>query len=607
MPPQTIWGVVNPGTSLALRDPFDRAGARLFENSQCLLGLSACPWDGTKVFLPLNSESPLHLKITGDIELHNSADLSRILHADIARETDASLVLLAYRKWGIDCPSYLRGEFVFAIWDQRARQLFLSQDHVGSRPLYHWAGEGKFVFASDPTAILGFPGVPRRLNRRKLASMASVPGWQFENETLHLGIQALSPGTCLTFNRSEIKVHRYWKPRAHSGLVPKNESDAFEMLRELIFSSVRNRIHRKRSVGVWLSGGLDSSAIAAVTARCLAESNRELVALSAVVPDEHLGRVKDEREYAEEFRAWPNVRIEYVTARGRGPFDLLEKPEEMEACFGTSSRRYLSSALEDASVANGVGTILDGTFGEFGVTTKARGYYAELAVRLRWVELGRQLLGRRAVSAPQSTLSRAFAPLFSEILDVFAPFRRWRPSVFFAAEFLREYQTEPSGLLRWPNHRSLETARMDEVFLKHPTRHLSGGPRRIRYTYPFLDKDLLEFCFSAPGSMKFRNGYSRYLVRRSLDGVLPRKIQWRTTKTPAAPDYYIRFNSQLPRAKEFIEAIPSNDPVRSIVDVNRIRQSLVPVNAVLGTFDALCVPVNLYLICFLRQFAEFQL
>jgi asparagine synthase (glutamine-hydrolysing) len=604
---KTIWGAANPRFFLTLRDPFDRLGDRLFESSECLLGLSAGLFADNSAFLPTDSKSSLHLRITGDIELHNSADLSRMLSADIDRETDASLVLLAYRKWGIDCPSYLRGEFTFAIWDEQARQLFLSQDHLGSRPLYHWAGEGRFVFATDPTAILDFPGVPRRLNRKKLASMAGPSGWQFENETLHLGIQALSPGTCLTFNRSETRVHRYWKPEPHSGLIPRHESEAFERLRELVFSSVRNRVRRKRSVGVWLSGGLDSSAIAAVAAQCLAESNRELIALSAVVPDEHLGRVNDEREYAEEFRTWPNVRLKYVTAQGRGPFDLLDKPEEMEACVGTSSRRYLSSALEDASVADGVDTILNGTFGEFSVTTKARGYYAELAVRLRWIELGRQLRDRRTVSAPQSPLLRAFPPLVSEILDVFVPFRRRQPSVFLAAEFVREYQTETNRSFRWPDHRSLETARIGEIFLKHPTRHLSGGPRRLRYTYPFLDKDLLEFCISAPGSMKFRNGYSRYMVRRSLDGVLPRKIQWRTTKAPFAPDYFIRFNSQLPRAKEFIESIPSNDPVRSIVDVSRIWQSLVPVDAVLGTFDALCVPVNLYLICFLRQFAEFQL
>jgi asparagine synthase (glutamine-hydrolysing) len=530
-----------------------------------------------------------------------------MLNADIHRETDASLVLLAYRKWGIDCPSYLRGEFVFAIWDEQIRQLFLSQDHLGSRPLYHWAGDGKFVFATDPTAILDFPGVPRRLNRTKLATMASPSGWQFENETLHLGIQALSPGTCLTFSGSETKVNRYWKPAPHSDLVPGNESEAFERLRELIFSSVRNRIRRKRSVGVLLSGGLDSSAIVAVTAQCLAEGNRELIAISAVVPDEHLQRVKDEREYVEEFRSWPNVRLEYVTARGRGPFDVLDRPEDMEACVGTSSRRYLSSALEDSSVASGLDIVLNGTFGEFSVTTKARGYYAELAVRLRWVELGRQLRDRRTVSAPQSSRLQAFSPLVSEILDVFAPIRRRQPSVFLAADFLREYRTETTRSLRWPDHRSLETARIGEIFLRHPTRHLSGGPRRLRYTYPFLDKDLVEFCCSAPGAMKFRNGYSRYMLRRSLDGVLPRKIQWRTTKTAFAPDYFIRFNTQLPKARDFIESIPPNDPVRSIVDVNRIRQSLVPVDAVLGTFDALCVPVNLYLICFLRQFAEFQL
>jgi asparagine synthase (glutamine-hydrolysing) len=122
-----------------------------------------------------------------------------------------------------------------------------------------------------------------------------------------------------------------------------------------------------------------------------------------------------------------------------------------------------------------------------------------------------------------------------------------------------------------------------------------------------MDKDLLEFCIAAPGSMKIHGGYSRYMVRRSLDGVLPKKIQWRTTKAPFAPDYFIRYNAQLPKAVEFVESIRANDPVRAVVDVPELKRLLRPVDPVQGSFDALALPVSCYLICFLRQFAEFRL
>jgi len=129
----------------------------------------------------------------------------------------------------------------------------------------------------------------------------------------------------------------------------------------------------------------------------------------------------------------------------------------------------------------------------------------------------------------------------------------------------------------------------------------------VRKSFPMLDRKLLEFCTSAPASMKVRAGYSRYLVRRALDGVLPPKIQWRTSKMPFSPDYYLRYNAQLSIARHFVAAIGRHDPVRTIVDVDRLGLLLEPVHPVQGSWDALMtIPSTLYMICFLRQFAEFR-
>ena len=112
-----------------------------------------------------------------------------------------------------------------------------------------------------------------------------------------------------------------------------------------------------------------------------------------------------------------------------------------------------------------------------------------------------------------------------------------------------------------------------------------------------------------PTGMDVHDGYQRYPIRAALDGILPPRIQWRTDKKPFSPDYLVRYNAQLGIAREFVSAIGPHDPVRTIVDVDKLQQLLaLPVDqnhrgaaAALGQ-----VPGTLYLICFLRQFSAFR-
>lgn len=138
------------------------------------------------------------------------------------------------------------------------------------------------------------------------------------------------------------------------------------------------------------------------------------------------------------------------------------------------------------------------------------------------------------------------------------------------------------------------------------------GFERIERRFPLMDKRLLEFCLAAPSKLKVRDGYSRYLVRGALDGLLPKKIQWRTSKEPLAPDFALRYNAQRERAVALLASIGPKDPVRAIVDVDKLESwSTYEMTASRYTsMQNLCagfgVPQGLYLIAFLRQFPEFR-
>jgi asparagine synthase (glutamine-hydrolysing) len=531
--------------------------------------------------------------------------LIRALGSELREELDdPGLLLAAYAKWGEDCPNFLLGEFAFAIWDERLKRLFCCRDHMGFRAFLYWQDAARFAFAGDIEPILACPDIPREVNRRKLAALA-VPTAHFarHEETYHAGIFSLPPGTSMTVEKNRIRQTQYWEPKLGAGpTVPKRPEDAFDALRDIVFQAVECRLDRDYPVAALLSGGLDSSAIVAVAARCLEKQNRELTAIAAVLTAERRAQIADEREYIEEFRSWPNIRIQYVTAGDRGPFDSLHDLRRFSTSPLYSSRHYLDDECEKAAIAVGARTLLFGAGGELGLTSWSERYHLEMAVRFRWTTLFRELKKRRT--------SRKVSPiriLAGELLSALFPRRGWSPAVLLARDFQRERKDGPAFRNHSPYQRPYQAASLR----LSQSQHADGRGQSIHMLplpTPLRDKRILEFCLAMPTGMDVHNGYRRYPVRAALNGILPPRIQWRTDKLPYSPDYHIRYNAQLGIAREFVSAIAPRDPVRTVVDVDKLRQLLVPSDKpTAGSAAALGqVPATIYLICFLRQFSAFR-
>jgi len=516
---------------------------------------------------------------------------------------DWAIVLSAYAKWGEQCGPYLLGDFAFAIWDASIRRLFCCRDHLAAQPFFYWYQASRFIFAADPSPILKVPGITRNLNRAKLAAMSVLGGKNLrDEETFYSGILSLPAGSCMSVHRGGMRRWAYWDPESSPVSGPKRDEEVFEALRELIFTSVRERIRNRKSVGALLSGGLDSSSVVAVAAECLKKENRSLVTLSSVMPEGSPAGLSDEREYIGEFRGWPNIRMEYCTAPGRGPFDHIEDAGFFESSFIRSSRYYLYEAFQEAGAANSLDVILEGVGGELGPTCWGLDYFPELAVRLRWVTLARELARTRAVRG-----THPIRLLGARLRRSLFPNRGFRPLLLFNAEFIRDCDARHVLVRHWPNHRRSQLELLWLFRQKHANGNLSWPPPPIPFAYPFIDKRVVEFCIAAPTRLKVRDGYERCLIRAALDKILPSRIQWRTDKKPFAPDYFVRYNEQLPGARDFVAQIRPSDPVRSVVDVERLSRRLAPVDPLREDLDALIsIPGTIYLIAFLRQFAEFR-
>jgi asparagine synthase (glutamine-hydrolysing) len=500
---------------------------------------------------------------------------------------------------------------------------------MGLRPLFYYSDARRFVFASEPKAIQAV-AEHTHVNRNKLATMA-FPALRplFWDESWFENIYPIPAGSSLTLDDQGIRKHTYWTPSLAPRLTYKNDREIIEAFQEIMFEAVRSRLQGPGSAAALLSGGLDSSGIVSVAARILERENKELHALCAVLPEADDPQLNDERPFINQFRDWPNVRIHYVTAPARGPFDDLEKLVWDYDSPAITSRHYLYSAFAESAHACGAQSVLDGGGGELGPSSHGEGYYAELLLRLRWFTLCRELvLRRKRYGEPlwRSLRTDVIHPLIpTAILERFRPtpaedrtlIQQQPLQIQFAetqlAARLKEHRPSTRSYLRIsPNHRRVQRERIRLVQLK--STNIGGviGHTSLKMLFPYMDKRLLEFCLSVPGHLKVRNGYKRYLIRAGLDTILPPAIQWRTTKQPFSTDYLRRYNAQRKLAQTILEEIHPGDPIRTIVDVERLKQlAALPVaDNERGTFAesvALhAVPQGIYLICFLRRFDEFR-
>ncbi len=198
--------------------------------------------------------------VTYNGEIYNFLELRQVLaqkgHKFISK-CDTEVIIHGYEEWGEECLQRFNGMFAFAIWDNKKRSLFLARDRMGKKPLYYTQFGGNFVFASEPKAILKYPKFNRRLDRlslQKYLLYEYVPS----PSTIYENIKRLDAGNFILFNEDKAIIQkRYWSLDFNK----KKYADTSSQLKSDLKSSVKNRLISDVPLGVFLSGGIDSSAI----------------------------------------------------------------------------------------------------------------------------------------------------------------------------------------------------------------------------------------------------------------------------------------------------------------------------------------------------------
>jgi asparagine synthase (glutamine-hydrolysing) len=499
---------------------------------------------------------------------------------------DADLVLAAYERWGEDCPERLIGAFAFAIRDPDEERLFAARDHVGLRPFYYYRGENRFLFGSELKALWAAGGVPRRLDEERVADMLS--SW-FDNDeyTFHEGILRLPPAHSMVVDGDGVESTEYWRLDPDRTIRFESDEQYAERFRELFEEAVRCRLRTVGPVGATLSGGLDSSSNVSMACH-LAEKGHyddEVHTFSAVFDAERTPS-SDEREFIEA----ATEQLDIVPHRIRG--DCHSPLEDIDEVFwynespSIGSHFYIHWNIYRQAGENDVRVLLDGLGGDTTVS-HGLGYLPELAVSGRVITLAREV--KRLDERFDHSVSLKWL-VWNQLIGALAPkslkrgWHRARNRGFldrtnpaldeefveridfrdrFDDELLSNTRTERD------RHEDLITGGVIPV---HTERWNKTAMRfDVEPRYPFFDRRLMEYCFALPPEQKLSDGWTRLVLRRAMDGILPRKIQWRGGKGDMSAAFWTALRDHAQTDVE--DALEKENPlIEQYLNVEHIRQ-----------------------------------
>ena len=511
-----------------------------------------------------------HLAITAEARLDNRDELFEALsipRSDQETMSDSTLILLAYQKWGEGCPEHLEGDFSFVLYDRQREALVCVQSVFPIQPLYYLQTGSCFAFGSMIRPLLSLARVPKKLNEEFFARYAGIafmqpdadPAKRFE--TAFAGVSALPPATILVVERDGSTRRRtWWQPDPNREIRLASDQDYYDQVREVTIRAVHDRLRTDQRVVCLLSGGLDSSAIACIAARKLRERGERLTAISSVLPLDHPGPEKDEREFIDIVKHAEDLDVKYLHP-GPSKIDDAETHLDWLESPGSSPKDYVYREFYEAAKACGAGVIMDGCGGEVGPTNHGFNLLPSLARQGQWSVVWHELnaMSRRTGRNPFGLFLReVIAPQFPGLKSLFRRLKNpLGPGEKVTLPLNRDFAREHGLSLQVrggspfqdrfsdPKQQTAVAVRL----MQGGTRNQPGMAHGIPTLYPFFDRRIIDCCLAVPARLYQVDGWSRNLIRQSMHGILPPQIQWRSCKRPFSPDFYRRFQAELPAVR----------------------------------------------------------
>lgn len=478
-------------------------------------------------------------------ELYNFLEVRKELEAKgyaFTSHSDTEVIAAAYAAYSKDCLQQFDGAYAFAIWDKEEEILFAARDRFGEKPFFFFYNEDEFLFASEMKALWQ-AGVPKEVNQKMLYNYLTI-GYTSNpfnpQETFYNNILKLPAASCLTFSLQtrQLSIENYWQVATELN-TEIGEAVAVEEFMFLLSESIHKRLRSDVPIGTSLSGGLDSSTIVALSAQM---PSREYTheCFTAVFD----GFEKDERHHAQAVAAEYNLHQHLVPVNAT---DLVSGMDQLmlhqEEPVGSSSVLAQYKVYEAAKAA-GITVLLDGQGADevlAGYHKYYHWYWQELYASNRLGASGElKAATSLGIKEPFGLRNKAFAlfPHFAASLLQNQKARNASKQSGLNPDFVAEYKKDfyyslPAQLdLNGVLYFNTFVYGLEEL-LRYADRNSMAHAVEVRL--PFLNHQLVEFLFSLPPHFKIHRGWTKWLLRQSVQAILPEQIVWRKDKVGFEP------------------------------------------------------------------------
>ena len=494
---------------------------------------------------------PMHFAqrytITYNGEIYNYIELREDLKKKgyhFTTSSDTEVILAAYDLYKEKCCSYLDGMFAFAIWDEQEQKLFAARDRFGEKPFYFALEDKLFVFASEMKALWA-AGVPKMIEKKILLNyltLGYVQNASDKSQTFYSNISSLQPAHYLTLDGHTFEMHlvNYWDIDRHTKTT-LSESDIMEQFNSLLQDAVKKRMRSDVPIGASLSGGLDSSTLTHCMMAHLAPE--KIQTFSAVFP----GFEKDESRHINEMVKRFGFKNHQITPTADGLIADFEKLcYHQEEPFSSASI-YAQFKLYENAAAHKVPVLIEGQ----GADEVLAGYNKYLHWFLQ-----------ELISRNKFKLARKERHLFNEhhmhhvwgIKNILSAYLPSHTSIALEKREFYHIATHPyisKEMLavvkgrEWDGIYKPVVTKLNDILyfnvmengleelLRFSDRNSMAHGVEVRL--PFLSPALVQFIFSLPSTYKIRDGYNKFILRKTMQGKLPETLLWRTDKIGYEP------------------------------------------------------------------------
>ncbi len=526
--------------ALAHRGPDDTG---FFVNSEIALGAARLSIiDLAGGHQPIHNEDKT-IWLTYNGEVYNFLELKDYLikkgHIFYTR-TDTEVIVHLYEEYGPDCLAKLNGMFAFAVWDKKKEELFLARDRFGIKPLYYCAYNGQFIFASEIKSILQFPGFKRELDLLALDQYLTfeyVPA----PRSIFKKIWKLPAAHSLIYKNNAISISKYWDANFSKRYNYINEKEAEERLLQILRSAIKRHLVSDVPLGVFLSGGIDSSTIVALASNSSAgriktfsigfqessfDESRHAQEISDLYSTEHhhyLFGLKDllqifpvAMHYLDEPLADASFFPTYllsnfarhdvtVALSGEGGDELFAGYPTYQAHRLARFYKYIPAVIRDNIITKLVNN-LPVSVDNFSLDFKAKRFISSVCLPMPL----RHIYWMGSFNSQDK--ARLYASVFKEALgqeDIRSALQPYFANKDIGCE------------LDFLQYLDIKTYLQDDLLVKADRASMANS---LEVRVPYLDQELAEFMFSLPPCLRLKNFTTKYIFKKTVKNILPQEI-----------------------------------------------------------------------------------